>query len=180
MDNVEAYGGLVAAAELAAALKDDTLKSRALADAQRERAGIDSLWNAETGAYDWAVHENGEVRHTDWSNFYPDSVEQAWVVAYGAADPARASALLAQFAVSQPNWDHPRATAQYWDGAPYEHEVGYWPLIGWAFLRMGATETARAGAQSIRSAAVEAGRSWPFTTGDAGQLVNLELGVGGS
>jgi hypothetical protein len=177
MDNTEAWGGLLAAVRLATFLGDGALATRAGRDAERERVGIESLWNPKTNTYNWAKHENGHVETTNWSIFYPDSVEETWVAAYGEADPARAAAIMATFASAHPNWDQPRATVSYWDGTVSPHAVGYWPVVGWAFLRVGDTARAQKGAANIRAAALASNRAWPFTTGNAGELINLELGV---
>src|SRR5207302_10620195 len=73
MDNAEAWGGLLAAVKLAAALRDTGLEARAAHDAERERVGIESLWNPTTNTYDWAKHENGATAKVDWSIYYPDA-----------------------------------------------------------------------------------------------------------
>src|SRR5207249_8004635 len=136
--NVETYSGLRAAAKLGAALGDSALANRAQNDAAREQVGIQSLWDPSAGTFDWALHENGYREINDWAAFYPDSAEQAWVVAFGASDPTTESSLLSQFDSAQPTWDQPTSAITYTDGTT--HPAGYWPVIGWAFLRMGDTQ----------------------------------------
>jgi hypothetical protein len=133
------------------------------------KAGIASLWDDATGAYDWAKGDGGWVTTTTWSALYPDAMEQAWIAGSPAIDSGRASALLATLQATHPQWDSPAAI----DGGA---TVGYWPVAGWAFLRAGQTAQAQAAADSIRAAALAANRGWPFTTGVAGELIVLESG----
>jgi hypothetical protein len=175
MDQAEVYAGLQAGAELAGLLGDPVLAQRAAASARRVAGGVSQLWNPATGAYDWAVHGSGARQATDWAVLYPDAQQQAWAVAFGLATGSRAKDLMSTFDRSQPNWDRPPATAVYADGAK---RVGYWPVTGWAFTQAGRSARALVGATNIRSAAVAAGRSWPFTSANGAQL--LELGSGDS
>ncbi|MCL6538682.1 MAG: hypothetical protein K6T28_08895 [Acidothermus sp.] len=173
MDQAETYRGLVAAVELAAVLGDWPLAWRAGRDAVRLAQGVATLWNPATGAYDWAEHGDGARVVTDWSELYPDAMEQAWIAATTAIPRARAAELVARLNAAQPQWDEPTATALIGGvGGP----VGYWPAAGWALLRLGQPDAARTAAASIRSAALDAGRAWPFTIGVAGQLIALESG----
>ncbi len=167
MDQAETYDGLVSAAELASDLGDSELAAAADTDAGAMKAGIASLWDAPTGAYDWA--KSSGVNTTDWSVLYPDAMEQAWIAASPAISDARARQLARSVESFQPLWDQPDAITA---GAT----VGYWPVAGWALLRLGWTSQAEQAAQSIRSAAISANREWPFTTGVAGQLIVLESG----
>ena len=171
MDQAEAYAGLQAAADMAAATGNRVLSKRASADAQRLSQGVNGLWNSATGAYDWAKHENGARQTTNWSVLYPDSLEQTWAVAFGLATGSRAQAVMAQFSQHQLTWDTPTATARFDTGPQL---VGYWSVAAWAYGRTGQTARATQAATSIRAAALNAGRAWPFTTGDAGELVTLE------
>jgi hypothetical protein len=173
MDQTETYNGLVSAADLAAALSDDALRTRATDDAARMRAGIGSLWDAPTGAYDWAKNDGGVVNTTDWAVLYPDAMEQAWVAGSSAVAKSRARDLVDTLQQTQPQWSSPNASADI-NGSV--GTVGYWPVAGWALLHVGRTGQAASAAASIRSAAVGNGRGWPFTTGDAGQLIVLESG----
>jgi hypothetical protein len=174
MDQAETYAGLRAAASLASTLKDGALARRASADASRLRAGVDALWNASTSSYDWAVHADGARIATNWSVLYSDALQQVWAVAFGLADRTRSVAIMNRFRSSQPAWAQPTATATYTEG---RHVVGYWVPAGWAFARIGDTATAAAGAASIRAAADAAGRAWPFTPSDLGQLIMLDHGA---
>ena len=173
MDETEAYNGLLSAADLARALGDSTLRNRASADASKLKTGIASLWDAPTGAYDWAKNDGGGLNSTDWNVLYSDSLEQAWVAGSNAVSSTRARSLLNTFAAAQPDWNSPNAVA---DMSGSTGTVGYWPVAGWALLHVGRASEAASAADSIRSAAIGNGRAWPFTTGNAGQLIVLESG----
>jgi hypothetical protein len=177
MDNAEAYAGEVAARELGSALGDPVVVVTALQGALHSKAGLLTLWNQSTQAYDWAKHANGYRQPTDWNVLYPDAVEQTWAVAFGIADPALSRVLMARFAQAQPNWDRPMATATYWDGTPYQHRVDFWPVAGWAFQMVGDGGRAAAGAAHIREGAWAINRQYPFTAGTQGQLIVLETGA---
>lgn len=176
MDNAEAYGGLLAADELGQLLGDQALTAAARDGASRARTGVASLWNPQTGAYDWAEHGDGFRQPANWDVLYPDAVEQAWAVAYGLVEPDRASALMARFLSAQPLWDRPTATATYWDGVPYPHPVGFWPVAGWALRAVGDDAGASAAAAHIRDGAWEINRQPPFTAGAQAQLLLLMTG----
>jgi hypothetical protein len=161
MDQAETLAGLRAAAGMAGTLKDGALARRAAADAARMQTGIDGLWNATTGSYDWAVHEDGTRVATHWDVLYPDALQQAWAVAFGAVPGSRGPAVMARFDAEQPRWDQPSTAG------------GYWPVAGWAFLRVGATARAADGAARILTGATDANRAWPYTPANAGQLIGL-------
>lgn len=177
MDQAETYAGLRAGAWLAAnALADSGLANRATAAADGLKAGIDALWNAGTGSFDWTVHENGVRVPTNWANLYPDALSQVWAVAFGLvdSDSARAKAILARFDTTHPQWDQPAAVDQFDSGA---HPVEYWPVAGWAFARTGNQARADVAADRITAGARAAGRSWPFHPMAAGQLIFLRAGA---
>lgn len=176
MDNAEAYGGLLAARDLTAAMGDRTLSAAALEGATRVKEGVRLLWNSERQAYDWAKHGDGYRQPTDWRMLYPDAVEQAWAVAFGLVDPPRSHDLMARFLQAQPNWDRPTAMATYWDGTPYAHRVGFWPVVGWAFGSVGDAARAAAGGAHIREGAWEINRQPPYTSGAQGALILLVTG----
>ncbi len=178
MDQGETYAGLLAAQSLATTLRDTTLSKRAASDASKMRTGVARLWNTVAGAYDWAVHSNGARVATDWTLLYPDALQQAWAVAFGLVDDTRAATLISRFGASQPNWALPTAVAMFAGGA---HEaVGFWPVAGLAFYRT-KDPLGPPGAASIASAALTTNRAWPFTTGNAGQLILLEsIGLSGA
>lgn len=158
MDQAETLAGLRAAAELAATLGDGALAQRVSADATRMQTGIDGLWNTATGAYDWAVHETGVRTPTNWTVLYPEALQQAWAVAFGAVPKDRAKTLMARFGAEQPRWDQP---------------PDYWPVAGWAYLRIGDTARAGAAATAIQNKAAATARAWPYTPANAGQLIGL-------
>lgn len=174
MDQAETYAGLQAAVYVASAVGlPSSVRQRAADDASRMATGIAGLWDAPTGAYDWARHDTGAQQPTDWANLYSDSMEQAWVAALGPANPSQEAALLGTMSTDHPLWAQPLATDQV-NGAPAS--VGYWPVAGWAYLRTGDTASAASAATSIRAAAASQADAWPYTSGVAGQLVLLETG----
>jgi hypothetical protein len=169
MDQAETYAGLVAASNLADTLRMPKLAARARTAARRLRGGVAKLWNPRVKAYDWAVHGDGARAATNWSVLYPDAMQQAWAVAFGLVDGPRAHGLLDTLAHAQPQWSQPSATATIGSARA---RVGYWAAATWALRRDGRNPTARV--QSIRKAALSANRAWPFTSGDAGQLMVAE------
>jgi hypothetical protein len=173
MDQSETYAGLRAASTLAGVLGNSALKTQTSADAAAMAAGVATEWNSTTGSYDWARHDGGAQNSTDWSQLYPDTMEQAWAATFGLADPSRSTALMATAVADHPQWDQPAATDDV-DGSI--GTVGYWPVAGWALLRTGQTASAAAAATSIRAGATTGGRPWPVTTGVEGQLIVLEAG----
>lgn len=168
MDLGESYAGLLAGAQLARALGEPALAQRADDDARRMKAGVDSLWNSRTSTYDWAVFENGARTPNNWSYLYSDALQQAWAVAFGLTTSTRGSALMKTFAARQPNWSKPTATATFSGGAPAS--VGYWPVAGLGFSLVG-SKLAAGAVDAIASGARTTGRAWPYTTGNAGQLI---------
>ena len=168
MDESEVYAGLRAAADLGTTLGDRTLRNRATSDANAAAAGVASLWDAPTGAFDWAKDGGSQVP-TNWANLYSDSMEQAWAATFGLGG----SGLLATLDADHPLWDQPAATDVF-NGSP--STVGYWPVAGWGFLATGSSSRAATAATNIRTAALATNRAWPFTTGNAGQLIVLEAG----
>jgi len=172
MDQSEAYAGLLAAVDVATTMGNSALAQEASADASRMAAGVAKLWNTTTAAYDWAVQSDGSHVPTNWSLLYSDSLQQAWAVAFGLTSSTQGSTLLAKFNSSQPNWLLPAATAQFSSGPS---TVGYWPVAGWGFGALGNPLAATA-ASDIRSGALAVNRAWPFTTGNAGELILLEAG----
>jgi hypothetical protein len=173
MDQAEAYAGLRAAVDLAAVVGLPTLATRAATDASRLSAGVATLWNPATGAYDWARHDDGAQAVTAWANLYSDSAEQAWAATFGLTDQSRSAALLHSLQTAHPQWDQPQATDVV-NGSPAT--VGYWPVIGWGLLRAGDKAGASTAAAAIRGSAVAQNHAWPYTSGVAGQLVVLEAG----
>lgn len=170
MDQAEAYAGARSAVAIARALANAALRRRAAAIAVRLHAGVRRLWNPRRGAYDWAVHPGGVRQPTNWRVLYPDALQQAWAVAFGLAGGARARGLMRRFAREQPRWDQPASIARF---RSRHRAVGYWAPAAWAFARVAELRRSRLAARRIRRAAIGAGRAWPFTVADAGQLVVL-------
>jgi hypothetical protein len=171
MDQAETEAGLRAAATVATALGDPALASRAALDASRMQAGVDKLWNPAAAAYDWAVFSSGPHQGTNWSVLYPDAMEQVWAVAFGLTGGARAQAIMTHLGVAHPNWDRPTATDLFSSGPAV---VGYWPVAGLALVQIGQRANAAVAAGAIQSAATLAQQAWPFTTGVAGSLIQLQ------
>jgi len=172
MDNAQAYGGLVAAGRLEAALGNSALAAQATQRAATMEAGIQSLWDPATGAYDWAKQANGWQHPTEWSNFYPDAMEEVVAVQWGAVTGGRAQRLMDTFEQDHSDWSSPTAQDDYLSGATVETQpVGYWPMAGVAFDAVGHTQKASSGVNQILTAAAQVGYGWPYTTGDAGDAI---------
>lgn len=172
MDNSQAYGGLVAASRLEDALGNGGLARQAALRAAAMEAGIQSLWDPSTGAYDWARQANGWQHATQWSNIYPDALEQVAAVEWGAVTGARATTLMTTFAKDHPDWSVPTDEAQFLSGATVTTQpVGYWPMAGVAFNAVGRYGQALTGLSQILTAAGKVNYDWPFTTGNAGDAI---------
>ena len=171
MDQGETYGGLLAGAELATVLGDSTLSQKATSMAGRMKSGVDQLWRSTSSSYDWAVHEDGARTPNNWAFLYSDALQQAWAVAFGITDAIRGNLLLTTFNTQQPAWAQPAATALFSGNST--QTVGYWPMAGLGFSNLSST-LASGAVLSIRSAAINANRAWPFTTANAGQLIMYE------
>lgn len=177
MDNVEAYGGLEGATNLARALGDSALTARATSDAQRMAAGIASLWDPATGGYDWARHGDGVSVPVDWSNLYPDTMEEAYAVAWGAVPYSRSSSIVSELTLHHPQWDQPDATDTYLTNSTAASQaVGYWPLAATALATGGDAAGVPPALSSITTAATAKGWGWPWTTADEGQLIVAQTG----
>lgn len=173
MNESEVVAGLRAAVEVAKVVKDDALAQQAAIDGAAVLAGVATLWNPTTGAYDWALHEDGSRTSVDWRQLYPDAMEQVWAVTFGLADPSRAAELMAKFVQMHPSCAKPAAT-DLTDGSV--RPVGYWPVVGWALLRVNQRSQALAGAVSIRAGSDATGRAWPWSVAEAGELIVLDSG----
>lgn len=163
MDQAETYAGLRAAVQLAGVLGNSKLRGAALTDANRLRAGFARLWNPSTGSYDWALHDDGSRQPTNWQNLYPDALEQLWPVAFGLVTGTRAATVARNFAAAEP--------AGWATGAD-----NYWAVGAWAFQRVGRTAAAQSAATAISAEAARVDYAWPYTTGDAGQLIVAQTG----
>jgi hypothetical protein len=176
MDQSEAYAGLVAAGELGRALGNAGIVDRAAKDAARLRQGVEGLWDPAAGSYVWAVHSSGQRETANWSVLDPDALQQVWAVAFGLVGGDRGTRIMDHFLHEQPAWSKPATLARYQAGSK---PTGYWAVAGWALLQTGSAAESQAAAGSIRAAALAAGRAWPFSSGDAGQLMLLESGDAG-
>jgi hypothetical protein len=177
MDNAEVYGGLRSAATLATDLSEPALAARATADARSIAAGVASLWNRAAGGFGWATSLHGTTTAPRWTVLYPDAMENVWAVAYGLASPAQAASILSHLGRQQPRWAEPDQTAAsvVGDGIA-QQPVGYWAVAGWAFTLDGQRSRAFRAAATIDSGRAAQARTWPFTVGDAGELIALQSG----
>ena len=168
MDQAEVYAGLQAATRLFTTLGDPARAARASTGAQHVAGGVSGLWNPSTQAYDWAVHEDGTRVPADLSALYPDAMEQVWAVAFGLVPQKRATTLLARIKALHPELASPDAALPGGDGT---ERVGYWTWAAAAWLAVGDRAEANRLLTAIDTAAAAAGRPWPFTTGNAGQVM---------
>lgn len=116
LDQVETVSGCFAAKGLSTILGDNGTAIRALTDGNKMLAGIANLWDTNTpvhSAYDWFVAGDNTRTVTNWATYYPDSVQNAWPVAFQVAPRARRSGLMGQFLTSQPNWADQYITGRY-------------------------------------------------------------------
>ena len=168
MDQAEVYAGLQAAARVFTTLGDPARATRASTGAQRVLSGVSGLWNPSTQAYDWATHGDGTRTPADLTVLYPDALEQVWAVAFGLVPQKRATALLARIKALHPELGTPDAPMPGGDGV---ERVGYWTWAAAAWLAVGDRAEADRLLTAVDSAAASAGRPWPFTTGNAGQVL---------
>lgn len=169
MDLSETCAGLSDAAVLAGALDDRSLARQAARYAGAMHAGIQSLWDPATHAFDWAASGSSRQR-TDWRFLYPDAMEQVWTVPDGAATPSQAHVIVRELARRQPRWAAPNALARFRGAISLSAQrVGYWPAVAVALAVAGHPDSA-----AVASIARPAGRNgfrWPWTVEDASQLI---------
>jgi hypothetical protein len=168
MDQAEVNAGLQAAARLFTQLADPGRAARASAGAQYVASGVSALWNPTTQAYDWAKHEDGSQAPADLTVLYPDALEQVWAVAFGLVPQKRATSLLARIKALHPELGEPDAPMPGSNGA---ERVGYWTWAAAAWLAVGDRAEADRLLSAVDSAAASSGRPWPFTAGNAGQIL---------
>ena len=169
MNEAEAYAGLRAAGRLARTLGDHALARSADAAADALSAGVERLWNASAGVFDWAVHPSGDHVTTNWSQLYPDALSQLWAVEYGLVRGPLATAVTTRFAVTHPGTADP-TTPDLVDGAV--RPGGYWPGAGLALATVDQSAPARFLA-GTRAAAAVSGRAWPYSVQTAAQSIQL-------
>lgn len=169
MDQAEVYAGLRHAVGLAPQMRDYGLARHASSMATGVRNGVEDLWNESTTSFDWAVDGRGWHLSTDWDVFYSDALQQVWAVAFGVTTRERAGVIMDTFLKRYPNWADPHSVVTNSSG---EGATGFVPIVGWAFRGIGMCGEARSGAEQLSSAAAK-GRLWPYTTGNAGQLIML-------
>lgn len=173
MNEAEVFAGLQAATRLALAIGDRALARDADSAAKRIQRGVDRLWNATTGSFDWAVHPSGARQPTSWAQLYPDAISQVWAVRYGLVQGSRARAILVGFLRAHPNAHDPAATDLV-DGRAAA--TGYWPGLATplGLVDPGAPARFLAGTSS---AAAQSGRAWPYSVQTAADVIRLATGL---
>jgi len=139
MDAIEVQAGFRALADIWHALGDETKAARNRQLADRVARGIDSLWSAKSGCYDWNRDKVGHQPQCDWSVIYPDATEQLWPALWaadGAATPRDIAA-----------WS---AFAKHWPRWPHEDRLLNWPEVAVVATRGDATDRANAREQIDR------------------------------
>lgn len=178
MDEAEAYAGFRAAQQLGVLLRDAGLEARGKNNADRLLAGSRNLIDPATALYLWAIHDDGTRVPAPVAWIYPGASAQMWAIADGLSTGIEAHALIARVEAAQPLWDTPNAITQFYDGhpscggvTPCKLRVSYWPRFALAYLTLGNAKRALDGALRIRAGANINVRAFPFTPGDAGQLL---------
>lgn len=183
MDQAQAYAGLRRGAMIANALGDSATAKLAGKLADQIQDGVASMWRASAQLYAKSKDENGNLAATTWNQYYMDSTAQAWLVAFGNIPPAkplinasRAKDLVDAFEAAWPEWTDPYYTVP--DGDPRvtgtgDGAIDYWPMIALAFFDVQRKADGVAGVDAIEQAAVDAGRTWPFTVGHAGEIIRV-------
>lgn len=163
MDQAETFDGLKSAAVLLTAMGRYADATKALDAAARMAVAVDRLWNPTTNSYDWAVHESGVHQATDWGTLYPDTLQNAWVVAYGLVPAKRATALMSKVSAEHPELAD--ATA-----------AGYWPQAATAYLAVKDTARASAVLSGVAAQATATNRAWPYHVAVAGVSLSVTYG----
>ncbi|MGH2829431.1 MAG: hypothetical protein ACRDJM_03000 [Actinomycetota bacterium] len=178
MDEAEAYAGLLAGETIGEILRDGDLARRAGGAADRLFAAHTKLKDPATGLYLWAIHDDGTRVTAPLAWIYPGASAQVWAVADGFETGPAAAQLMQRVEAAQPVWDRPTFTTQWYDGhpscggqVPCMLPVRYWPRFAMAYLAIGDARRALKGATNIQSAARLAQRRYPYTPGEAGQLI---------
>ena len=172
MDNAEAYGGLTAAQHLATTLGDAALATQAAnAASALATAWNTSMWDQGGMTNGFSYAYNNGIQPTSWSYFSPDSLAQAWAVAYGLATPSHATAIMNNFTADWTQWDQPAADVLNEPGTT--QPAGYAPLVACALTAIGQDSAAVTGTNAIAAAAINAAtiNAGAYTTGDAAQLI---------
>lgn len=173
MDQSEAFAGLEAAGLLESALGNTTLESSADASATSMAGGVGSLWDGASGGFAWAAFPDGATTGVDWHRLYPDTMEEAWAVAFGLATPAQGTAIADAMTADEPQWDQPDAMASMAGNGL--SAAGDWPLAAWALEEVGQVGAGEAAAASIWQVAQTA-QYWPYNIAVAAQLIVAESG----
>ena len=180
----ESYAALRAATILLTDVDYGTASGLAAAGADEIKIGVESLWLPGVGAYATLKDEDHNLHVTDWSTWYADALGQAWVVAIGnglnpGADlidpsihPTRAADLMNTLTSTWPEWNRPGFKPSFGRTAGTSSGlIGYQPMVGVALTEVGLTSQATAGVTNINDYALAKARKWPFTVGNAGQIL---------
>ncbi len=180
MDEAEAYSGFRDAQQLGQIFRDEAMQARAKQNADRLLGGSVNLVDPTTGLYLWAVGPapvtERVVAPISW--IYPGASAQVWAIADRLVTGASARTLMERVEQAQPLWDNPTATTQWYDGhptcagvSPCVLPVAYWPRFALAWLELGDEDRAMEAAIRIRNGAIYNNRTFPFTVGDAAQII---------
>lgn len=170
MDNAEVYEGWRAAAELAAALGDQTLATHATMRANAIRQSIAVFRATQRGGYDWGHMQSGARATLDWTQLYPSAVSQAWPIYSGLVTGIDAKEIMQRIDQQQPVWDEPYSYGKIVDE---QGRVGYWPDVARGFLKAGFMQRATKAYWDLEETAYQHARLWPFHPGIAGSLILL-------
>jgi len=178
MDAAETYAGLIAALEMALLLGDQQLYERVVNDSIRMYEGAQNLWNSTDLSFNRAVYNDGQEQLNNWEVFYPDAASQMWAVGYGLSNDTEAQSIISIFLEIHPQWDIPTSSDTFYNssGGYVQGQIFYWPAIAFAFLCYNMSNKAYDGISSIREAAINASRGWPFTPSDQGLIILAETG----
>lgn len=164
-DDAEDFGGLTAATDLFRVTGEYRLEGAAAQAAAALHAAVERLmWDPRTGSFDWGWSPSRSDPSNVSAALNPDAMSQIWAVAYGLATPTQARALVSQVGSAQPAFDRENGSA------------ATFPISLWALRNVGQQATATAEEATISETGEQGGWSWPFTTGDGGQLILAESG----
>ncbi|MHB8511686.1 MAG: hypothetical protein ACYDCC_05850 [Actinomycetota bacterium] len=175
MDNAEVYEAWVALDALAGVEGDSTTQSIAQQWISAMPASLDSFWNPSKNGYDVAISDTGAHVSLDWSELYPSSAAQAWMIDTGLVSASRAQALTQKIDQTHPSWDDPVAsdTFDVTAGSPTTQSVGWWPEIADAFAIAGNTTRSATAIDNMLSSAASTSWAWPYHVGSSGRIVYL-------
>lgn len=163
MDAAEVSQGLQAAIEITTVLGDHATLATANSMLSAHSGGFANFWNSSNSNWDVSISDVGVHTPASWGTFYPDSVAQAWPIAFDAlfdfiSGQPSATSQMATLESNWPNWDDASA-------------VNYWGMVAVAYEKIGNYTRALTGRDKMRAYSISAGRAWDYTPGKAGQLI---------